>query len=189
MDNTGNKFIVDIARIIEKEKAVTASRMIHAIFDGIFKEKPNSIECAQGCNYCCNNTVHLTKTESKELSNAIRSSYGKQQMDTLKTRLKVIRNSHQKMTREERMLERSPCPLLSEGSCSVYDSRPLFCRSAFSYSKKMCEEANVNPELDVPMEAGAKAMAEDFHVGILLGERKDEYELTLVEGLQKEFKW
>ena len=189
MSNDTNKFIIDVARIVEREKPIMASRMIHAIYDGLFEDKPNVIECAKGCSFCCNNSVHITETEVKELAHSIRKTYGKKEMSTLKDSLKHIQKKYQKMNRADRMLDRTPCPLLVDGSCSAYESRPLFCRSAFSYSKKACEMAQEDGNMYVPMEGGAKAMAEDMHVGILLGERKKEEELTIVEGLLKEMKW
>jgi len=50
----------------------------------------------------------------------------------------------------------APCPLLVEGSCSVYAIRPFACRSLFSSDAKACEagfataSAVLVPSLDWP---------------------------------------
>ncbi len=93
------------------------------------------------------------------------------------------------MTKEKRIYDRNNCPLLVDNECSIYASRPTFCRSAFSYSKNACREADVDSTISVPMERGSKTMADDIMVAVLLGERSAEYNLNIVKGLANEFKW
>lgn len=188
-EKSDNKFIIEIARIVDKEKGAKASILIHKIFDGLYKEVPQAIECEKGCNYCCRGSVSVTETEMKEVGMYIRKTFSKEELESVKKAATKIKKSLQELTKEERIYARHDCPLLMDGECSIYESRPLMCRSAYSYSKESCLVADSDSTMPVPMEAGTKAMSDEMTVGILLGERKREYQMNLVQGLQKEFKW
>ncbi len=188
-DKLDNRFLIEIARIVEVEKGAKASILIHKIFDGLYKEVPESIECEKGCNYCCRGSVSITETEIKEVGLYIRKTFNKKQLEKVKKAATKIKKKQKSLTKEARIFDRNDCPLLVEGECSIYSSRPLMCRSAYSYSKEACSVADSDSTMPVPMEAGTKAMSDEMTVGILLGERKKEYTLNLVQGLLKEFKW
>ena len=188
-DQQDNKFLLDCSRIVQMEKPEKASKLLHEVFDGLTKDKPKTIECAQGCNYCCYSSVTITNTELSELALFIRSNYNVPQMTELKRRLTATKVKYQKLTKEERITSRDLCPLNDGGSCSVYKARPLFCRSAMSYSKDTCKLAHEDPEIPVPMPRMPKNMADEMTVAILLGEGRKEYEMFIADGLLKAFKW
>ena len=184
------KFILQIAKIVQKGKGEKSSAMIHKIFDGIFADPPDRIECADKCNYCCYSRVMTTETEMKEMAFYMRKTFGKKDMERTKKAALAIKKKHQKLNKVERIESRDLCPLNVDGSCTVYESRPTYCRSAMSYSKAACKIAHeVDTEIPVPMVKLTKAKADDIYIGIILGEGKKEYEMTIVDGLIKEFKW
>ena len=39
----------------------------------------------------------------------------------------------------ERLARKIPCPLLLDGACSIYETRPLTCRALLSRSASLCE--------------------------------------------------
>jgi Fe-S-cluster containining protein len=184
-----NKFLIDCARIVQKEKPQKASKLLHDVFDGLHDEIPETIECKQGCNWCCYSRVTITNTELQELTMYMRSNFSKAQMDEVKHKVKATKKKYQKINKEERIASRDLCPLNVSGNCTVYEARPLFCRSAMSYSAKACEKANNDPELPVPMPKAPKNFADEMTVAILLGEDRKEYEMFIVDGLLKAFKW
>ena len=184
-----NKFLLDCSRIVQLEKPEKASKLLHQVFDGLTKDKPKTIECKLGCNFCCYSSVTITNTELSELALYIRQSYGKKEMKDLEVKLKATKKKYQELTKEERIMSRDLCPLNDKGSCSVYEARPLFCRSAMSYSKVVCEMAHKDPETPVPMPKMPKNMADEMTVAILLGEDRKEYEMFIADGLLKAFKW
>jgi Fe-S-cluster containining protein len=184
-----NKFLLDCARIVQIEKPSKASNLLHKVFDGLHKDIPETIECAQGCNFCCYSSVTITNTELSELALHIRTNFSTKEMDVLKAKLIATKKKYQKLNKEERITSRDLCALNIDGSCSVYEARPLYCRSAMSYSKKMCGIAHEAPETPVPMPKAPKNMADEMTVAILLGEDRKEYEMFIADGLLKAFKW
>lgn len=184
-----NKFLLDCSRIVQLEKPEKASKLLHDVFDGLTADKPKTIECKQGCNWCCYSSVTITNTELSELASHIRKTYNKKQMNSLRSKLTATKKKYQSLTKEERINSRDLCPLNIDGSCSVYEARPLFCRSALSYSKKLCEVAHDAPSTTVPMPRMPKNFADEMTIAILLGEDRKEYEMFIADGLLKAFKW
>lgn len=184
-----NKFLLDCSRIVQMEKPQKASKLLHQVFDGLTSDKPKTIECAQGCNFCCYSSVTITNTELSELAAYIRANFGKKQMDALKAKLTATKKKYQELTKEERIMSRDLCALNVDGSCQAYEARPLFCRSAMSYSKEVCGLAHEDPDIPVPMPKMPKNMADEMTVAILLGEDRKEYEMFIADGLLKAFKW
>lgn len=184
------KFILQIAKIVQKGNPTKSSAMIHQIFDGIFADPPERIECSDGCNYCCYSRVMVTETEMKEIAFYMRKTFNKSQMDAARDKARAIKKKHQKLTKVERIESRDLCPLNVAGSCSVYGARPTYCRAAMSFSKSACQVAHEeDTSIPVPMVKATKRKADDIYVGIVIGEGKKEYELTIAEGLLKEFRW
>ncbi|MDX1628286.1 MAG: hypothetical protein R3345_06275 [Fulvivirga sp.] len=186
-----SEHILNVKKIIEEKHPRIAARMIHVIFDGIFEDDfKDEVDCAKGCNLCCYNQVDITHVELKVLVLYIRRFFTRDQMKALERRCKELKKEFQGMTRDERRKARRLCPLNDEGACTVYKARPLFCRSAFSKSVKKCQLAHNDPETPlVPFLQEPHDLAIDYTVGIKMGENKGNYEMTILDGLLKEFKW
>ena len=184
-----NRFLFDCARIVQMEKPEKASRLLHQIFEGLMKDKPKTIECAKGCNWCCYSSVSITNTELSELAQYIRVNYTAKQMKALRAKLTATKKKYQKLTKEERIMSRDLCALNVDGSCSIYQARPLYCRSAMSSSKKSCEAAHKDPESPALMPKMPKNFADEMTTAILLGEDRGAYEMFIQDGLMKAFKW
>ena len=66
--------------------------------------------CQRGCSHCCSIDVHMTELEAMYISQANGVGYSRKAIAT---------GGHT-----------SPCPFLgANGECTIYDSRPLNCRT------------------------------------------------------------
>lgn len=181
-------FILNMVKIVKDHPPAKAAYMIQSIFDGIYDDIPEKVECSKGCSYCCYSTVSVTALEMKAIESHIRHRFTEAEMILVVESAKALKKKYQSISKEDRIYSRDECPLLLEGKCSVYESRPLMCRSAYSTSSEACKIAHSDPEFPVPMLTSPKAFADDMVIAILIAEGKKEYELTIPEGILKAFK-
>lgn len=99
----------------------------------------SEIDCRDGCAYCCSLPVMITVPEAELLAEAIAESPRREE---LVERLRVDHAKIQGRSADELALLGRPCPLLDgqvgQGSCAVYEARPLACRSHTSYDVEIC---------------------------------------------------
>ncbi|WP_076999110.1 YkgJ family cysteine cluster protein [Variovorax sp. KK3] len=84
--------------------------------------------CRQGCSHCCHIPVTISHVEARLLAHA---SGRVPQEPTRSVRINDD-VSAQRLVDMERQLQGaplSPCPFLRAGQCSVYDARPIACRT------------------------------------------------------------
>lgn len=71
--------------------------------------------CKNQCDYCCHYTVQLTSVEAAIIAESTgisaKSLHKRQILPNIKT-----------------FGQHTPCPFLKNHSCSIYESRPFFCR-------------------------------------------------------------
>lgn len=81
---------------------------LYCFTDELLKYVNKVTPCKKGCDYCCNIPVSVSLLEleyMKKHVKKLRSKLGPANLDT-----------------------NSPCPLLNNGACSVYELRPFHCR-------------------------------------------------------------
>lgn len=108
--------------------------MMNAAWLADYSSRGGVIQCARGCNCCCSLAVNCTLTEAvalagilDEMQLAAVSAYA----GRLKERMGSVDDLKEYLQMQRRDL--GLCPLLdTDGSCGVYDSRPLSCRSLLS---------------------------------------------------------
>lgn len=181
-------FILNLVKMVREHPPAKAAFMVQTIFDNVYDDIPEKVECYKGCSYCCYSTVSITELEMKAIEAHIRHKFSKEKLDLVIKSAKTLKKKYQSIKKEDRVYSRDACPLLIEGRCSVYESRPLMCRSAFSTSSEACKIAHSDPEFPVPMLTAPKAFADEMFIAILIAEGKKEYELTIPEGILKSFK-
>lgn len=71
--------------------------------------------CKKGCSHCCHISVKLTEPEALEIGKAIGAP-----------------PSSDAAERPERVVENEACPFLRNESCSIYEHRPIVCRTHFN---------------------------------------------------------
>jgi len=117
----------------------------YAMFEMDQEAKP---DCKVGCHWCCFVRVTIPPHEALALQGAIEAMPEEQRTRT-RQRLSALSKEIADTPAESLIRLRRLCPLNEEGKCTVYDSRPLVCRTTHSYSVFVCreyaEKGNVYP--------------------------------------------
>lgn len=79
------------------------------------------LQCGAGCSGCCHHHLSVFAVEAAVLTEAIQALPEDQQAR--------IRQQATDVNEKEACGERVACPLLVDNLCSVYESRPLICRT------------------------------------------------------------
>lgn len=101
------------------------------------------IACSRGCSHCCHMWVSATAPEILLIASYVQRNG--QDLARIQERVKATRG----MDFDARGRFVAPCPMLADdGSCSVYDVRPLACRTAVSADAGICRRAymELSPE-------------------------------------------
>lgn len=148
----------------------------------IMAEKQNRpIHCKKGCSYCCHQAVFANSYELHYLGNFIQNhldSFGIQQ---IKKEAAAKNKATSKLGEKSVLNYKSPCPLLKDGTCSVYTARPMACRIYLSTNVGTCIEFYQNPTnkenypalLEFPLMAG-RMMNEGFMAAL----KEDDIEIA-----------
>ena len=93
-----------------------------------------TIYCREGCSGCCHLAVHATYPEAVAVANILPEPQIKSLSDYIERLITVL----PELTDLKSYLKRhrqslGPCPFLdTQGSCSIYSTRPLSCRALLS---------------------------------------------------------
>lgn len=119
----------------------------------------SDMACKKGCFQCCYRKV---KVMDSEKSNVLKAFNRLPSVDDVRKRalIRVELNSNY-----------LPCPLLNlkNGSCLIYEDRPLSCRTMTSYSLKSCIKFLPN-YAKVPSNHDLNFLRKDIHAGCTLFE-------------------
>lgn len=129
--------------VIEIEDVSAVMSTTHQYIDmalaAIKQHKPEldaKLACRQGCSHCCYLPVETTSQVIADIAQHVQSRFDHKQKEQLINKLQV-----DKILRKKPLF-RAPCPLLDEsGSCSVYEKRPLVCRSFTSTDVEACKKS------------------------------------------------
>jgi len=83
--------------------------------------------CSKGCSWCCNMAVGITSLDADNIYKATGIEPKEVELDV----------GNLSETRDEQVTRymKVPCPFLSKGECTIYESRPSACRTHFNVSK------------------------------------------------------
>ena len=79
------------------------------------------LQCQSGCSGCCHHHLSVFPVEAAMMKSTIENL-----SNETKT---IIKLQAQKITEQESRGEAVACPLLIDDQCSIYDSRPVICRT------------------------------------------------------------
>jgi uncharacterized protein len=82
--------------------------------DALFDHAAGFAACAKGCGHCCHVSVPIADFEARYIA------------DYIKTEPVALKRSIRHDLAE--FSEKTPCPFLQDGACSIYPVRPLTCR-------------------------------------------------------------
>jgi Fe-S-cluster containining protein len=191
------------------DSAVAMARQLHALLEGAKKEgnvtpavtylhaKVNStitdlrdipVACKKGCSHCCHIWVSVTAPEAIHISKRLR-----QRPEPVLDRVKAVHLQTKDAQFGAGNRPAVPCPLLSDGICSIYEFRPKACRFHASQNVTICERAYRLSHEDIPTPLVHQRMRATYAVALACALRRatlpyGAYELTaaLTRALERE---
>jgi Fe-S-cluster containining protein len=119
--------------------------------DNLFNEQlavsGSKIACCAGCFYCCYIKVDVMPREAFLITDFIRSNFSPERQQAVLNKAKENWKKIEPMTYSEQFVANLPCPLLENGRCSVYSTRPVLCRIHHSTKVEPCKESFEQPEM------------------------------------------
>lgn len=127
-----------VAALVEAEFA----RNLERFRDHLTPDGKRGLQCRRGCNACCSHLFEITPLEAAYIARHVRTLPADEQR-RLRERAAAYRIAREKLldarARELKAQHiegklpvvglRLPCPALGDdGSCTIYDARPLTCR-------------------------------------------------------------
>lgn len=104
-----------------------------------------SVECSVGCNHCCHQPVGITVPEALQIYAYLQQNRSEEELNALRLELRERSEAIRGLSTTQRYSPDHPCPLLKDGSCSVYSARPLACRGMNSLDRADCESRLRDP--------------------------------------------
>jgi Fe-S-cluster containining protein len=101
-----------------------------------FANAPAKIECRAGCSFCCHQNVDVTIPEAILI--ALRLADPE---DPRRSAVLSAAEAFAGVEDDARIALGRPCPLLIDKRCSVYEDRPIACRSLTSPDAERCDDA------------------------------------------------
>lgn len=134
----------DIVRQISPLKELPAEERLREMFEAldtlVAEYKHPETKCRKGCSACCYQRVAISEVEAEVLSKRI----SKEDIPALKKQAQAAHNSevvyNKQLTRDE-----ARCVFLKNGECSVYDVRPMMCRTYHAVSDPALCDIYDNP--------------------------------------------
>ena len=104
------------------------------------------IACGKGCSYCCNLWVDATAPEVFFAVSSIRPIDRPAAIAAVDRILEITAGR----SFEDRAAMVTPCPLLHGSMCSIYNARPINCRTAVSTDAESCRRSYLKVSGDIP---------------------------------------
>lgn len=169
--------IVAVAMVVKSKleeagngrRASEAAELAQTLVDTSIAARPPTLQkiaCTKGCAYCCHTLVAVTAPEAFRLANAVRAGLAAgMSAETVVERGRPLVG----MAPNDRIGRKLPCPLLVDGTCSVYRHRPLVCRQATSLDLAACIDEFEGRNLDarVPISGAYRQHSSNAHITLL----------------------
>lgn len=97
-----------------------------------------TVACRAGCDACCHVPVGVLAHEVLIVAHHVQAHFSPTELEALIARAAAHRAAFAGRTNSERTALRTPCVLLREGNCSIYEARPEACRSHHSHNAEAC---------------------------------------------------
>lgn len=121
------------------------------------------IACGRGCSHCCNLWVDATAPEVFHAIGSLGMDAGRSAIGQVDRALTLT----QDQSFEARGTMVTPCPMLVDTWCSVYDARPINCRTAVSSDAELCRRSYLDMSgEDVPMPLVWVALRQGYAVAL-----------------------
>jgi uncharacterized protein len=97
-----------------------------------------TIACRAGCDACCHVPVGVLAHEVLIAALYVQIHFSPVDLEALIERAAIHRAAFAGRSNAERTALKTPCVLLREGNCSIYEARPEACRSHHSHNAGAC---------------------------------------------------
>lgn len=102
-------------RLMNAKPMVKLARIRKSV-ETLFAYADGYVACRKGCAYCCHQAIDISRLEAEYIQE--------------KTGIRHAQVSIPQQRDPLGFAEKTPCPFLKQGVCSIYEYRPLICRIA-----------------------------------------------------------
>ena len=106
--------------------------------------------CCAGCAACCHLHAVASPPEVIAIARHVERAFSDEARAALEHRIDAHILATQGLSAEQRRQVRSPCPLLVDDRCSVYQVRPISCRGWNSLDRGVCDADLADPARGTP---------------------------------------
>jgi len=154
-EKTGASVLNRLRKTRNPADLLSVLSIAHKGFDRAFASAPQAaretVACRAGCDACCHVPVGVQAHEVLIAAHYVQTHYSPTDFDAAIVRGAAHRAAFFGRSNPERTALKTPCVLLREGRCSIYEARPEACRSHHSDNAAACR-SNVDlgrEEIDV----------------------------------------
>jgi Fe-S-cluster containining protein len=127
--------------------AHSATQQHEHLLKQLFEQNPNAkVACRAGCDHCCHQSVGVTPVEALSIVQFLRVHCSPAELQATTERVHAAYLRTRGLSADERYSADHPCVFLKQGTCSVYQVRPLSCRGANSLDAEECRTSLLDPE-------------------------------------------
>ena len=123
---------------------------VYRRIEDLMNQSTVTIDCKQGCHYCCNYHIYVTPIEIFSIVEEI-SKLPLDQINAIEQSISGYVEQVKGMGAEKHIRTNIPCSFLKDGACSIYSIRPLACRRHHSLDVGGCRRAHYDVNLDEPV--------------------------------------
>jgi Fe-S-cluster containining protein len=133
-----------LAKVRDPRELLAAVRGSFAGFERAYASAPAAaraaVACRAGCGTCCHNDVAVQAHEVFIAAEHIQRTFSPAELETLIARLAAHRAAYaaKRDLPAGQQRPQTPCVLLRDGSCSIYEDRPEICRAYHSNNVDGC---------------------------------------------------
>jgi Fe-S-cluster containining protein len=140
------------------------------------------LDCKAGCSYCCCKPgVLVSIPELLRILDHLQATFDAEAVSAVREGARRYARQLAGRSFDDPTDESVPCPLLSDGRCSVYEVRPLTCRGYNSTSVDACRQAHESSSVLVPMFSVIKDVTDGTTVGAATRLREIGFNDSLVD--------
>lgn len=107
-------------RLMNAKPLVKLARIRKSV-ETLFAYASEHVACKMGCAYCCHQAIDISRLEAEFIQG--------------KTGIKHVHISNPPLRDPLDFSEKTPCPFLKQGACSIYEYRPVICRIAVNLDR------------------------------------------------------
>lgn len=120
------------------------------------------VDCHKGCGFCCSQAILASNHEIMVIWQYMSEHLDADTVFKIRSHTLIKHEKTRGMSAMEFLHYIHPCPLLLDGSCTIYPVRPMACRCYLSSNLQSCIEQHDKPEdrtavaalFDFPLQAG-----------------------------------